>query len=90
MYRSPSAALLPQPFLASTIVETKYESWLVSSKGNLESELLYDRIRVPAVSGKGVSWCPQCWEINFWPQRLGGDGQRIEVLVCKDQGQCFS
>ena len=21
---------------------------------------------------------------------LGGDGQRIEVLGCKDQGQCFS
>ena len=30
-----------QAVLASTIVETKYESWLVSSERNLESELLY-------------------------------------------------
>ena len=30
--------------------------------------LLYDGIRVPAVSGKGVSWCPKCWEINFGPK----------------------
>ena len=31
-----------QAVLASTIVEKKYESWLVSSEGNLESELLYE------------------------------------------------